>query len=185
MAYTSNGLLDDQHNEFSARVKNQTYEGPGWTLYSTIRYQTVISEIASCEGRFYFPFPKELHNSTRGLINIVNADNVCFRWLLVKILTSANKNQVKIINDERKFAKKTYFKGAKFPVHKKCYAKIEKQINISMNTLEYNNKTPYCIYTLKNFWKSMGIIKTSHHGRKCLYGYCLKYFSSSKVLESH
>ena len=81
--------------------------------------------------------------------------------------------------------KKTYFKGAKFPVHKKGYAKIEKQINILMNTSEYDNETPYCIYTLKNFWKSMGTIKTSHHGKKQLYGYCLQCFSSSKVLESH
>ena len=41
------------------------------------------------------------------------------------------------------------FKGIKFSVYKKDYAKIEKQNNISITVLDYENKTPYRIYTSK------------------------------------
>ena len=36
-----------------------------------------------------------------------------------------------------------------FTVYKKDYAKIEKQSNISIGVSDYENKTPYCSYTLK------------------------------------
>ena len=49
-----------------------------------IQHQLIIAETASCEGSSYFPLPKERMNSMKGLINIQNADNECFRWCLVR-----------------------------------------------------------------------------------------------------
>ena len=59
--------------------------------------------------------------------------------------------------------------GTKFPVHKKGYVKIEKQNNISINVFDYENETPYCIYTLKQtFEKYVDLLvlsnsKNSHY----------------------
>ena len=75
-------ILDNQHNELSTRVKNWTYEGSVWTFYSILQRQPVILEITPWEGSFNFLLPKELNNSMRGLINIQNDDNECFRWCL-------------------------------------------------------------------------------------------------------
>ena len=45
------------------------------------------------------------------------------------------------------------FKGVKLSVHKKEYAKIEKQNNISISVFGYEDKTPYPIYISKQFLK--------------------------------
>ena len=49
-----------------------------------MQYQLVISEMVSCEGRSYFPLPKEPINSMKGLIIIQNKDSECLRWCLVR-----------------------------------------------------------------------------------------------------
>ena len=60
----------------------------------------------------------------RGLINIQNNNNKCFRWCLVRCFSTLNKNPANIRNDDREFAKQLNFKVVKFPVHIKDYAKI-------------------------------------------------------------
>ena len=69
----------------------------------------------------------------KGLINVQNEDNECFRWCLFRHVNPINKNPAKIRNIDKDFAKQLHFKRIKFPVHKKDYAKIEKQYNISIN----------------------------------------------------
>ena len=54
-------LLDNQHNELSTRVKNQTFEDSSWTLYSTLPHQLAIYEIAPCKESPCFPLPKKLN----------------------------------------------------------------------------------------------------------------------------
>ena len=51
----------------------------GWTIYSMLQNEFVISEIAPCEGSSFFPLPKELKNPMKGLINIQCEDNECSR----------------------------------------------------------------------------------------------------------
>ena len=63
----------------------------------------------------------------KGLINIQNKDNECFRWYLVRYLNCVNKNPAEIRYVDRKFAKQLSFEGVKFSVDKKDYEKIEKQ----------------------------------------------------------
>ena len=46
-----------------------------------------------------------IKNSMKGLINIQNKDNECFRWFLVRHLTAGNKNPPKIRNVDKEFAK--------------------------------------------------------------------------------
>ena len=83
-------LSNTQHNQLLSTVKSWTYEGSDWTINSIIQHQLVISEIASCEGTCYFPFPTELRNPMK--------DNECFRWCLVRYLNPVNKNPAKIRN---------------------------------------------------------------------------------------
>ena len=38
------------------------------------------------EGKSYIPLPKELQNNLKGLINLKNEDNECFRWCHIRHL---------------------------------------------------------------------------------------------------
>ena len=82
-----------------------TYEGSEWTIGFVIQHQLIISEIARYAGTFYFPLPKELKNPMKGLNNIQNEDNQCFRWCLVKYLNPINKNRPKFRNLDKELAK--------------------------------------------------------------------------------
>ena len=63
------------------------------------------------------------------------------------ILKSYYQKPKKIRNIDKVFGKKLDLRGIKFPTHKKEYAKIEKQNNISINVFGYGNEKPYHIYT--------------------------------------
>lgn len=80
----------------------------------------------------------------RGLANIQNRDNECFKWCLVRFF-SPFKNPAIIRNVDRKFSKQLNFKYVNFPVHRIKYTKIEKQNNVSISMFSYQNKTLYRI----------------------------------------
>ena len=87
-------IADIQYNQLPSRVERWKQEVSGQTINLTIQHQLIISEIARCEGSFHFPSPKE--NPIKGLINIQNKDNKCFRWYLVSYLRLVNINPVKL-----------------------------------------------------------------------------------------
>ena len=121
-------------------------------------------------------------------------------------LNPVNQNPAKIRNFYKDFVKNFHFKGILFPVHKKHYAKTEKQNNIFISVFGSEDKTPYHIYTSKQtFGKDDDFLllsssknphcvlikdfdrfitnKTNHHGKNLFCRYYLQCFSSSKVLE--
>ena len=138
------------------------------------------------------------------MINFQSNENEYFRSYLVRNLNPVNKDSVNIRNVEREFTKQFSFK---FSFHKKDYAKIEKQNNISINVFGYG-KSPYHIYDskqtfekhddflllsnsknlhyvlIKGFNKFM-TDKTKHYDKKRFCQYYLQCFSSSIVLEFH
>ena len=92
------------------------------------------------------------------MIYIQNEDYKCFRWCLVRYLIPVNKNPARIRNVDKKFAKQLNFKNIKFPVHKKDYVKIEKQINISINVFGCEDEKLYRIYSSKQILKKNMLI---------------------------
>ena len=98
-------LLDIPHNHLSSRVESWEYEGSGWATRSILLHQLVVSEIALCERRSYFLLPNELRKPMKGLINIQNEDNECFRCCLVRYLNHINKDPANIRNVDKEFVK--------------------------------------------------------------------------------
>ena len=98
LTYVGYQVLDTIHSQFLSGVERQTYEESGFPINSIIQHQHLVSEIALCEGNFYFPLPKKLIHPMKGLINIQNEEDEWFRmFLLSQILKSfkqkACKNQ--------------------------------------------------------------------------------------------
>ena len=108
-------------------------EGSGWTICSIDEHylNTVVYE--PMKGNSYIPLPVKLQNSAKGLINIKNKDNECFRWCHIRYLNPQNKDpqRVKIIDKE--MVPKLNYQGVEFPVNVKHYSKIEEQNSININ----------------------------------------------------
>ena len=183
-------------------------EGSGWTIESVDNHYLNVVKYEPMKGSSYIELPQELRNSKKGLINIKNEDNECFRWCHIRHLNPQEKNPQRIKKLDNQYIKNLNYSGIEFPVATKQYNKIEKQNNININVFGYENKQPYPIYVSKernedflnllliteNENKHYVLIKdfnrfmrnqTKHNEKKHFCMYCLQCFSSERVLTDH
>ena len=159
-------------------------------------------------GSSYTKLPEELRNSAKGLINLKNQDNECFRWCHIRHLNPQNKHPERIKKCDKDYVNELNYEGVTFPVAIKQYNKIEKQNNIRINVFGYEDKQPFPIYISKEkFEDQMDLLlitegknkhyvlindfnkfmynQTLHKERKHFCRYCLQCFSSEAVLKKH
>ena len=61
-------------------------DGSGWTIESVDSHYLNIVQYEPMKGSSYIKLPQELRNSGKGLINMKNEDNECFRWCHIRHL---------------------------------------------------------------------------------------------------
>ena len=67
-------------------------EGSGWTIQSVDNHHLNVVKYQPLKGSSYIELPEELRNSGKGLINMKNKDNECFRWCHIRHLNPQAKN---------------------------------------------------------------------------------------------
>ncbi|KAL9954736.1 hypothetical protein ACROYT_G042310 [Oculina patagonica] len=183
-------------------------EGSGWTIQSVDNHYLNIVKYEPIKGSSYIRLPQELRNSSKGLINMKNEDNECFRWCHIRHLNPQEKYPQRIKKIDKAYIDKLNYDGIEFPVNIKQYNKIEKQNEININVFGYENKQPYPIYISKEKYdKEMNLLlitenenkhyvlikdfnkfmynQTKHKERKHFCMHCLQCFSSERVLNDH
>ena len=88
----------------------------------------------SLNGSSYIELPTELRNPKKGLINIKNQDNECFRWCHIRMVNPTNKHPERVKKEDKKMIEKLDYSGIEFPISKKDYNKIEKKNGIREST---------------------------------------------------
>ena len=152
-----------------------------------------------------------MRNSRKGLINIKNDDNECFRWCHVRHLNTLRHHNERITQKDREIAKTLDYSGVTFPVTIRDIGKIEKQNKININVFGYdeyvfpirNSETEHGetlnvllieeetksgygqhYVLIKDFNRlNFNITKTQHKKYFCLR--CLQPFNSEDRLEVH
>ena len=66
-------------------------EGSGWTIQSVDNHYLNVVKYKPMKGSSYIKLPQELRNSAKGLINMKNEDNECFRWCHIRHLNPQDK----------------------------------------------------------------------------------------------
>ena len=66
-------------------------EGSGWIIKSVDNQFLNIVKYKPMNGSSYIKLPTELQNSAKGLINLKNKDNECFRWCHIRHLNPQDK----------------------------------------------------------------------------------------------
>ena len=183
-------------------------EGSGWTIQSVDNHYLNIVQYKPMKGSSYIKLPQELRNSSKGLINMKNEDNECFRWCHIRHLNPQDKNPQRIKKSDKQHIQDLDYSGIEFPVTTKQYNKIEKQNEININVFGYENKQPYPIHVSKEKYnnqinllliteddkKHYVLIKdfnsfmynqTKHKESKHFCMHCLQCFSSERVLNNH
>ena len=80
----------------------------------------------------------------KGLINIKNEDDECFRWCHLAMLHPASKDAQRV-SKYKAHVNSLDYSGVKFSVSQKDYSKIEKQNNVNMKVFGYEEKQPFPI----------------------------------------
>ena len=126
-------------------------EGSGWTIESVDNHYLNIVQYQPMKGSSYIQLPQELRNSGKGLINIKNKDNECFRWCHIRHLNPQDKYPQRIKKSDKEYVKILDYSGIEFPVTNKQYNKIEKQNEININVFGYEKKNHIpSLYQKKN-----------------------------------
>ena len=183
-------------------------EASSWTVKSVDGHYLNIVKYEPLKGSSYIELPHELQNSSKGLINMKNDDNECFRWCHIRHLNQQDKYPQRIKKSDRKYIEKLDYSGIEFPVTTKQYNKIEKQNEININVFGYEDKQPYPIHVskekyddhmelllitkdenkhyvlVKDFNKFM-FNQSKHKNKKHFCMHCLQCFSSERVLNNH
>ena len=120
--------------------------GSGWIISSVDNLYINIIKYEPLKGSSYIELPKELRNSSKGLINIQNKDDKCFLYCHIRYLNPQNKYPQRVKKSDKSFINKLNYNGIDFPVNISQYNKIEKQNIININVFAYENKKPYPIY---------------------------------------
>ena len=182
-------------------------EGSGWTVQSIESHNINIANYSPLKGSSFIELPPEI-NRSKGLVNIKNKDNECFRWCHIRHLNPQDKNPQRITKTDKNFIEQLDYSNIEFPVTVKQINKIEKQNNIRINLFGYEEKQKFPIYVsqekfqdhmelllinkdkknhyvlIKNFNKFM-FDQTKHNCKKHFCMYCLQCFSREDVLTEH
>ena len=124
-------------------------KGSGWVIQQIFGFYINIVSYVPLKGRSYLPLPEELRNSRKGLMNIKNTDNECFRWCHIRHLHPLQRNPQRITARDKELVKTLDYSGVTFPVSIKDMDKIERQNKININVLGYSDGNPYPIRNSK------------------------------------
>ena len=201
-------FLETTQQQIVNKIERWISKGSAWIIKSVDGHFINVVRYRPLRGSSYIPLPKDLRHPAKGIINIKNNDDECFRWCHIRHLLPQNKDPQRIKKCDKKYVEKLDYSGIEFPVSVKQYNKIEKQNNIRVNVFGYEEKQKYPIYLskekfnhclnlllitegekkhyclLKNFNKFM-YNQTKNNGRKHFCMYCLQGFSSERVLINH
>ena len=91
-------------------------EGSGWTIKSVDSHYLNVVKYQPMKGSSYIKLPQELRNSKKGLINMKNEDNECFRWCHIRHLNPQDIHPEQIKKSDKEYIDKLDYSGIEFPV---------------------------------------------------------------------
>ena len=119
--------LNMSKQEILNMIDKWVSEGSGWVIDQIDSHYLNVTLYKLLNGSSYIKLPTDLRNTKKGLINIKNEDNECFRWCHIRHLNPQEKNPQRIKKEDKKMIEKLNYSGIEFPILKKDYNKIEKK----------------------------------------------------------
>ncbi|KAK3107269.1 hypothetical protein FSP39_010803 [Pinctada imbricata] len=184
--------------------------GSGWSLKKILKLEIHTAKYNPLRARRHFRLPVGVQNR-HAVINIQNQDEKCFVWCILAAMHPA-KNHPERVSHYQSYEREVNMTGIRFPVTINDIPKFEKQNNISVTVLGYededNHFFPMYVSELKEaclevdllyvtqpngdahyaLIKSMNKLLASSRSRGNAYHfcrYCLQGFTSERVLRNH
>ena len=117
--------------------------GSGWYFKKVIYLEIHTADYNPMRGSSYIPLPDWIIRK-RAILNILNKDEKCFLWCVLRYLHPKDKNDARI-KDLKQYENTLNMKGIKFPIKLKDIAKFE-SLNPSLpgiNVFSVNEKNRF------------------------------------------
>ena len=183
-------------------------EGSGWVIDRIDSHYINITTYQPLQRSSCLELPTKLRNPKKGLINIRNKDEECFRWCHIRHLNPQKKGPQRIKKEDKRLIGELNYEGIEFPVSQKQYNKIETQNSIRINVFGYEKEQPFPIhipeekfedqmnllliiedekkhYVLIKDFNAFMYNQTKPKNKKHFCMYCLQCFSSERILVKH
>ena len=200
--------LNMSRQEILNVINKWVSEGSGWVIDRIDSHYINVTLNKPLNGSSYIELPTELGNSKKGLINMKNEDEECFRWCHIRHLNPQIKYPERIKKEDKKMINELNYDGIDFPLSQNHYNKVKKQNSIRINVFGYEDGQPFPIHISKETFKDqMNLLlittdekkhyvlikdfnafmykQSKHKGRKHFCMYCLQCFSSERILANH
>ena len=199
--------LNSTYETLRHRVKFYSNEDSGWIIDQIEDIWINIANYDPLVGSSYIPLPPEFKKSMKGLINLKNKDDECFKWCHVRFINPTNSHPERINKQDKKIADTLDYRGINFPMKARDYEIIEERFNINVNVFGYENRV-FPLYVSKKsneqvlnvllisneekshyvFIKDFNRLmysKTKHKDRKHFCMSCLQNFTTKEILNKH
>ena len=200
--------LNSAHEKLKHKLDIWSGEGSGWIVDKIEDLNIEIANYDPLAGSSHISLPPELNNSMKGLINIKDKDDECFKWCQVRFINPTNNHPERIKKQDKEIAKTLDYRGINFPMKARDYESIEERCNINVNVFRYENRVfplyfskksneqVLNVFLIKNendeshyvFIKAFNRLmysKTKHKDRKHFFMACLQHFTTKEILNSY
>ena len=138
-------LLDKMIARIEEVLANFQQSGSNWVFQEIQRLEIHFANWQPLGGSTFIPLPAKLKNK-KGVINIKNEDNRCFKWCVVRALHPVDQNSNRLTKELVKQSKSLNWNGLKFPVGLKAIKIFEtNNPSISINVFGFEDE----VYPLK------------------------------------
>ena len=201
-------LLDRMIARIEEVLANFQQSGSNWVFQQIIRLEIHFANWQPLGGSTFIPLPAKIKNK-KGVINLKNEDNQCFKWCIVRALNPVDKNPNRINKELIEQTKSLNWNGLKFPVDLKQIkifennnpsisinvfgyedevyplkiSKDKKIINIDLLLISVEEKQHYCL--INNLSRFIRSSLTKHHETVEICRSCLNYFPDKNKLKNH
>ena len=93
--------LNMSRQEILNTIDKWVSEGSGWVIDSINNHYINVTLYRPLHGSSYIELPIELQNSAKGLINMKNKDDECFRWCHVRHLNPQKIDPQRIKKEDK------------------------------------------------------------------------------------
>ena len=103
-------------------------EGSGWVIDRIDNHYINVTLYKPLNSSSYIELPTELRNPKKGLINIKNQDNECFRWCHIRMINPIDKHPERVKKEDKIMIGKLDYSGIEFPISKKTTIRLRRKM---------------------------------------------------------
>ena len=132
--------LNNAYEKIKHRLEFYSDGGSRWIIDKIEDTWINIANYDPLAGSSYFSLPLQLKKPMKGLINLKNKDNECFKWCHIRFINPQNKHCHRIKEKDKEIGKTLDYSGINIPMKARDYEIIEERFNINVNVFAYENK---------------------------------------------